>query len=655
MITTMSQSTVADETITLHVENIGGITETSVELTPGVTVLTGRNATNRTSLLQAIMAALGSDRTSLKADADEGRVELILGDKAYTRQLKRRNGSVVTDGDPYLEDATLADLFAFLLENNDAQRAVARGDDLREVIMNPVDADEIEREIERLQSQRDEVDAQLEEINKLKQKLPEFEGERTEVEDEIEERRRALSDIEAEIDDIDQNVEEQRNEKQELEAKLDELNDVRSQLESIRHQIDSQQESLDALRNEEMELESDRESYEEIPDGRIEGIEAEIQRLRNKRENLNNTINEIQTVIEFNEDLLDGSLDIFSDIQDDDSDDSDITEQLLGESDEVLCWTCGRDTDTSQIETMLENLQALRDQYMEERSEITSDIDELKDERHKLKEKRRQRKQIDDKLDTVTNEIGRREEEVEELKEQRSDLTDQVKRLEEEVDRLQTESDRENELLELHKEANRLEVEIDRLESDLESVEDEIARIEDRADERADLESKRDKIQAEIEDLRTRIDQLEKEAIEQFNNHMVTLLDLLGYENLDRIWIERTEEQVRDGRQTVSKTRFDLHVVRSTESNTAYEDHVDNLSESEREVTGLVFALAGYLVHDVHDVAPFIILDSVESIDAPRIATLVDYFHDHAPYLIVALLEEDAQALDEKYQRIEEI
>jgi len=29
------------------------------------------------------------------------------------------------------------------------------------------------------------------------------------------------------------------------------------------------------------------------------------------------------------------------------------------------------------------------------------------------------------------------------------------------------------------------------------------------------------------------------------------------------------------------------------------------LSESEREVTGLVFALAGYLVHDVHETVPF--------------------------------------------------
>ncbi len=47
--------------VNLNVRYIGGIDETEVTLSPGVTALTGRNATNRTSFLQAIMAALGSD------------------------------------------------------------------------------------------------------------------------------------------------------------------------------------------------------------------------------------------------------------------------------------------------------------------------------------------------------------------------------------------------------------------------------------------------------------------------------------------------------------------------------------------------------------------------------------------------------------------
>jgi hypothetical protein len=72
-------------------------------------------------------------------------------------------------------------------------------------------------------------------------------------------------------------------------------------------------------------------------------------------------------------------------------------------------------------------------------------------------------------------------------------------------------------------------------------------------------------------------------------------------------------------------------------------------------VTGLVFALAGYLVHEVYETCPFLLMDSLEAIDSNRIASLVDYFASFADNLVVALLPEDAQALNDDYRRITEI
>jgi predicted ATP-dependent endonuclease of OLD family len=63
-------------TAQLSVRNVGGIGSTTVEFDPGVDALAGRNATNRTSLLQSVVAAIGSDDVSLKSDAEEGHVEL---------------------------------------------------------------------------------------------------------------------------------------------------------------------------------------------------------------------------------------------------------------------------------------------------------------------------------------------------------------------------------------------------------------------------------------------------------------------------------------------------------------------------------------------------------------------------------------------------
>jgi len=73
----------------LDVQNIGGVDETSVVFEPSVTILAGRNTTNRTSLLQAVMAAVGSDNVSVKADAEEAHVELTLNGKTYTRMLEQ--------------------------------------------------------------------------------------------------------------------------------------------------------------------------------------------------------------------------------------------------------------------------------------------------------------------------------------------------------------------------------------------------------------------------------------------------------------------------------------------------------------------------------------------------------------------------------------
>lgn len=79
---------------------------------------------------------------------------------------------------------------------------------------------------------------------------------------------------------------------------------------------------------------------------------------------------------------------------------------------------------------------------------------------------------------------------------------------------------------------------------------------------------------------------------------------------------------------------------------------MDTLSESEREVVGLVLALAGYLVHEVHTAVPFVLLDSLEAIDASRINDLLDYFSSYASYLVVALLPADADAIDVDHTRI---
>jgi len=639
-----------EPTAKLKAENIGGIDRTEVRFEQGITVLAGRNATNRTSLLQAVMAAIGSDEASLKADAEEGHAELKIEGESYTRTLERHDDIVETSGNPYLEDPTLADLFAFLLESNEVRRSVVTDADLREIIMRPVDTAEIQAEIERLVDERRETDAELEELEDLKRRLPSLEEQRQELQTRIEEKKTALDEIESEIDSQDVDVEESREEQTEIETKLEELRDVRSELESVRYDLETEQESLESVRAEKRDVD---EKYEELPDDPTEDIESlgrRIDQLRQQRQRAETELNEIQNVIGFNEERLENGSSPVTDVFEDDSGDA-VTDELLPQE-TVTCWTCGTDVETEAIETTVEKLQESSKRLVDEINDIEAELEELTERRQTLKEQRRKRERLEHRRGELADELERTEARIEELSSRQDELRKEVERIE---DKIETqENDGYEEILDLHKEANQLEYKLGRLENDLERVQDNVETIEERLSEEAALKAKREEIADEIEALRGRIDNLEEDVIDTFNDHMDNILELLNYDNIERIWLERRKTEVRNGRKKTTKTVFDLHIVRKTSSEMTYEDTVENLSESEREVTGLLFALSGYLAHEVYEMVPFILLDSVEAIDATRIATLVEYFTDFSEFLLIALLPEDAAALDD-YRQITDI
>lgn len=627
----------------MRVEKVGGIDETEVAFSPGVTVLEGENATNRTSLLQGIMAALGSDDVSVKGDADGASVTLELNSETYTRELLREGSTIRTRGDLYLEDTTVADLFAFLLESNEARQSVVNQADLRELIMRPVDTGEIQREIDCLLEERRRIESELEELGSLKGRLPSLEERRTRLREEIAETKADLEAKEEEIRARDADVEE----KAELEERLAELRSKRSELDDVRYDIETERESLESARAQKREAEAQLEELPEAPVGEIEELESERDTLRERKRRLETEVTEIQSVIGFNQEMLeDADGEVITALEDDPKD---VTEELLPDE-TVTCWTCGSEVPEEQIETTVGRLQELSQSKLGEVDDLESRIDEVTAEIRDLRQQQWRREELQRGIDDAESEVEAGEATVERLVERREELQAEVEALESEIDDL--EDDAYEEILDLHKEANQLEYDLGRLEADLESVEEEIAEVESRLDREGELEAQREELAEEIEDLRTRIDRIESTAVEEFNGHMGTVLDVLGYDNLARVWLERVEREVREGRRKVTKSTFELHVVRETESSATYEDTVDHLSESEREVIGLVFALAGYVVHDVHEDVPVMLVDSVEAIDGPRVAALLDYVGERVPYVVAALLPEHAAALPAGVDRV---
>ncbi|AUG46182.1 hypothetical protein BVU17_01065 [Haloarcula taiwanensis] len=626
----------SSETAELHVENVGGIESTEVTLAAGVSILTGRNATNRTSLLQGLMAALGSEAPSLKSDAAAGSVELTLRGESYTRTLTREDGAVTFDGSPYLDaDVTVAELFAFLLESNEARQAVTEDAALRDVLMRPVDTESIQRDIESLRSERREIGRRLEELSSLESDLPDLRARRDELDAEIESTE---ADLEAARRDLDRTTAADGDPTDRLET----LQDLTTELDQVEFELEAERDSLDAVREECADLERSLSDLPAAPEEELDAVASELSDCRERKQRLDSDITELQQTIQFNERLLEG-------------DDRSIPRPPTAdrsESDGVVCWTCGSAVDPADIERTVDQLRTLQSERREERAAVSERIDALLDRQAELRESKRQREDLENRLDELTAERDDRARRVEELQQRREDLRSEVEAVRESVGG--PDAPAQSDTLDRHRAVNRLEFELEQLRSDRATVAEDIDALQRELDQREDLVARRDDIDAEIASLRGHIERLERAAVAEFNDHMSQVLDVLDYSRLARIWIERQPEE--DGSGTgLPESEFVLHIVRRTDDGTTYEDVIEHLSESEREVTGLVFALAGYLVHEVYETVPFMLLDSLEAIDSERISDLVGYVRPYTDFLVVALLPEDAQALPDSYHRIRNV
>jgi len=618
---------------TLDVENIGGIDSARVTFTRGVTLLTGENATNRTSLLRALGGALGGSSAFLKRNADVGRVAFDVNGTRYEREYQRSGSSVNVYGDPYTDDETLVDLFVTLLEDNPIRRAIRANDDLAELLLAPIDTDELEREIAQLQAERDTIDERLTEIDRERKRLPNLEERREELRTEIRE-------IEAELDDVQEameDVESEDEDSDEVAALVDEIEAIQGDIEETKTEIRTQQEIKSELQAELEEVRDQRADIDRREDD-LAALNEEIERLQGRESELSATINELSTIVTQNQSILGGEDSALLDIATDD----DAYSSLDPSSQSLECWTCGSQVERGTVADRLSDLEDLVARKREELTQVRQDISDRKADRTSLERTVQKHERLTEREQELTDELTRRTSSIDTLESEIEGLRDDLAAQQAHLDELDAgESDDDPSIYER---ASHLEYERGSLEKELRGVEDDIEEIEYLLSKYEDLETRRSDISERIATLRSKVETLEKSTVETFNTHMDEVLEQLHYDNIERVWLER---QTHDG-----ETTFDLHVVREDEGGSVYEDAVTHLSESEREVVGLVVSLAGYLAHDVERVVPLVILDSLEAIDADRIAELTDYFAEHTDFLILALLEEDARHLPDRYSRV---
>lgn len=626
------------EAVTVTVERLGGIDETTVTIPAGVTILSGENATNRTSFLRSLAAALGGrdSAVSIKSDATAGRVELSTAEGTYARVYTER-GFDATESSPMTDDASLVDTFVAVDERNPARRAIrGGGEGLRELLMAPVDTDSIQAEIRERKAERRELETELDRIESRQAKLPELERRRDEVYAE-------LGEVTAELETLQEAIEEAALDESAAEA----VEELYAEQSAIRESIGEKERVLERQREKVAELESERESLEaDLADIAVEAeeladINDQLEQLRRRKRELEGFTNDIAAVLEVNQDLLE---DEYAEM----TVETDVTASLDPASTEIRCWTCGSEVQRTQVTDRLDSLRELLRSKQAERDDVVDRIADLEERAREIEQEKRRKSQLEADLRDTEEELELRTERVADLETEIAALHEDLAELESEV--AAAETGPESDLAEQYQRLSDLEYERGRLAEERSTVVAEIEEIEGLVeDRRPAVEDQLETVRDEVESLRDRVASIEESVIETFDEHMNELLDRLHYQNIERVWLER---RVGPDAEPGAASEFVLHVVREGPDGAVYEDTVETLSESERELIGIVIALAGYFVHDVAEAVPFVLLDSVESIDAERLSTILAYIGEHVPYLLTAVLPEEAAALPSRYTRI---
>lgn len=686
---------------TVKIENIGGITHEKRTLPVGVTPLVGANATKRSSFLAGIMAGLGStsDAITVNTAADEGRVDLTVNSDTFTRTVRSTGGpgGRVFNGAPVVEDPDAAeklDLYAFLHGENEVRDVIESDGDVYDVLMRPVDTDAIEDRIAEIKARKREINDELDAIEQAKDDLVHVANEvdaKAAQKDQLLEER---DEVEAEISELEAELETVRgtDEKTDAEERLETLEDTIDELEEdqsrVTGQIDGWKETKAEAEDELAELDSTagEKDIDEITDELreverdVEGVDASIQDVEDAKQEIDKLIDAAvdvraqQDVFETITDVLrgesmpDGPV-TFTPGGNGGSDrgeggagsgGGDVTAGLIGDDDAAgssagdggKCLVCGQATVEEQIRDVIEQYRGVRTQLQNRLKELKRERRELQETRSELQDQKQRREQVSQQRDELEDELSRASERLAELRSKLKEIESELDAARSERDSISLEaesgkdSDGEDAVAEVQTALTDARDERRRVDREYQRMTDKLDRLEDRRDEleaqiadEDEFEAELEEIDAEHDELRGRVEQKETELVDQFNTHMETVVDAFGYTNLERVWIERKRDG--DASDTSAKnSTFDVNVIRTDSDGKVHESRVAHLSESERAVTGILVAVTGYVVHDVADICPVMILDSIEMIDGERVAALLAFLDEQAGsrWTIAALL-----------------
>lgn len=570
----------------IEISNIAGISDGAASIRSGVNTIQASNWKGKSSFIRAIETVYGT-RKPLTEGEDHGEVSLDMDDRTHEVHLDRENRTVVRRGNPVLDDEyerLVADLFAFLGEDNEIRQAVRNGENLKELLTRPLEVEDIDQRIMDLKREREAIETELERAEQKANEVVSLEQRKEELEDELAE----LREKEAEFEDGSAS------------GTREELSERRAERERVTDLIDRLENTLERSREKMTEA---HEEYEELDVTDTGDIESELADLKAEYERVSADEELLQSLYSANKRLIEEDrLDLLADV-----------ERGLVE-DTYSCWVCGGETTEAEVESRLEKLGDKVLELRKEANEYQDRIDELQDERDEIKRKRRRKSDLENRIADLESTISEREESLSSARERLETVEEQIARLEDDVD------DVGEAISDVRSDIKVTEAELEELEDRLDDARTAADRIDVLEEEHADVSE-------EIEELRTRKNRIQGRIRDVFDESIKTI-------------VSRFETSFESARLT---SEFELVVARD-----GREADLDALSEGEVELLGLVTAVAGFEAYDVGDVTSVMLLDQLGGLADDNLVTLANYLDGLTESLVLTAYPENTSVGDNR-------
>lgn len=613
----MGSSRANREPIHLQVKNIGNIEESSVTFLPGVNVLLGDSWLESHSVMEAVTATYGNQNVTLRRGATEGYAKLTLGSESCTHHFARSDGEVISDGDPCLDGLNLDDMFAFLLESNKVRTSLVDSGDLNGVLQRATVPESLWQEGKQLNQ----------ELDLAKRRVSGGSG-----------RSEDLSDVAADADDIFSNVsgeyvvelalerveaggELQSHATENEVRKFKELRKEYCRLDELESKIETAEETIEQLRADRQEVQSRIGDLECVSESEIHRLDDELGSLRGRKSDLKSDLDLIQHIITCNEQILagDGSL-------------PDILEGVFSKldhepatNDTEACWACGCAIEHTSTDRIHDAFEAEYDDRMDEYDAVVEELQETKREFERKRADREKRLELREALSDVEDGIESRQVHLQRLRDERQSVRDRVSAIENEltdIDRLVTAAMFDLPVG-LGETASR--EQFDRLE-------DVVTRVDRIATGDSPLARRESALRSDRERLRERLESAIDDHVSRFTRRMNELADVADNATVDGFDIEWDH----NGYDHLPLLRqFDFDMYATVDGNGRDPLPVGELDPAGRELAALLFVLAGYLVHDIREEIPVVLIDGFETAHPETVSAVVEHVTEDIPYIVV--------------------